>query len=279
LRLAGIGLRAPHYIDIIEQKPAVGWVEVHPENYFGGGKHRHFLSKAREIYPLSLHAVGLSLGSDQPVDDDHLRRFKELIDLFDPFIISDHASWSASGNAHMNDLLPLPYTAESLDRICSNIDKAQDFFGRKILVENPSSYVSYATNEMTEFEFMNSLAQRTGCGLLLDVNNIFVQSVNHGFDPYTYVDAIDALRVGEIHLAGHTERHFGDETLLVDTHNRPVRDEVWDLFAYTIKRIGGVPTLIEWDGDIPDLSALVAESDKAQAILSAANNAVHHEAA
>lgn len=275
MRPAGIGLRGKHYDDILEQKPRIGFIEVHPENYFGGGRHRHCLGKAREMYPLSLHAVGLSLGSDQQVDREHLRKFKELIDIYEPFQVSDHVSWSASGNAHLHDLLPLPYTAETLDRLCDNIDRTQEFFGREILIENPSSYISYAIDEMTEYSFMNEAARRTGCFILLDVNNIFVQSFNHGIDARKYIDSIDAEKVREIHLAGHTEREFDDGKLLVDTHNRPVRNEVWDLYEYTVMRLGSVPTLIEWDGDIPDLSVLIGESDKAQKIIDKTGKVSH----
>ncbi|PJB69038.1 MAG: hypothetical protein CO093_11665 [Alphaproteobacteria bacterium CG_4_9_14_3_um_filter_47_13] len=268
-RAAGIGLRTKHYEDILVQKPDIGWIEVHPENYFGGGMHRHYLGKAREHYPLSLHAVGLSLGSDQPVDENHIKKFKELIDIFEPFQVSDHASWSASGNAHLNDLLPLPYTEETLCRLCENIDRVQTCFGRNILVENPSTYLSFTIDEMPEYEFMNELAERAGCDILLDVNNIYVQSVNHGFDPYDYINNINVFPIKEIHLAGHTERVFEDGSILVDTHNRPVRDEVWELYRHTINRLGAIPTLIEWDGDIPALVELVHQSDKAQAIIDA----------
>jgi len=260
-------LRARHYRDILGQKPDIGWIEVHPENYFCGGAHRHFLGKARELYPLSLHAVGLSLGSDQPVDENHLRQFKEVIDIFEPFQISDHASWSASGNAHLNDLLPLPYTAETLERLCANVGRTQDYLGRTMLVENPSTYLSFAIDEMPEYEFMNELARRAGCSILLDINNIYVQSVNHGFDAYNYIDNIRPGPVKEIHLAGHTERTFEDGAILIDTHNRPVRNEVWDLFDYAIGKFGGVSALVEWDGDIPELPELVAQSDKAQAVI------------
>lgn len=266
-REAGIGLRAPHYQDILDQKPDIGWIEVHPENYFGGGVHRHYLGKARELYPLSLHAVGLSLGSDQPVSLEHLRRFKELIDIFEPFQVSDHASWSASGNAHLNDLLPLPYTAETVQRLCDNIDHVQEYFGRTILLENPSSYVSFTVDEMSEYEFMNEIARRTGCHLLLDVNNIHVQAVNHGFDAFQYMDHIKPEYVLEMHLAGYTERQFEDGVLLVDTHNRPVQDRVWALYEHAVQRFGAIPTLIEWDGDIPELSVIVDEADKAQNII------------
>jgi len=274
-RPAGIGLRGRHYEDILEQKPDVGWIEVHPENYFGGGRHRHYLRKARELYSLSLHAVGLSLGSDQPVDRDHLKKFKELIDIYEPFQVSDHVSWSASGNAHLHDLLPLPYTSETLERLCNNIERTQEYFKREILIENPSSYIAYAIDEMNEWEFMNEAARRTGCFILLDVNNIFVQSFNHGIDARKYIDNVNAKKVREIHLAGHTEREFDNGKLLVDTHNRPVRDEVWDLFEYTATRLGPVPTLIEWDGDIPELPVLVAESDRSQKIIDAVGSISH----
>jgi uncharacterized protein (UPF0276 family) len=275
LRAAGIGLRGRHYEALLEQEPDIGFIEVHPENYFGGGRHRHYLGKARELYPLSFHAVGLSLGSDQPVDKDHLRRFRELIDMYQPFHVSDHVSWSASGNAHLHDLLPLPYTEETLKCLCGNIVRTQDFFGREILIENPSSYLSFAGDEMREWEFMNEAARRTGCFILLDVNNIYVQAFNHGIDAREYIDNIDAAKVREIHLAGHTEREFDDGKLLVDTHNRPVRDDVWELYEYAISRLGPVPTLIEWDGDIPELPVLVAESDKAQTIIDTQEKVPH----
>ncbi len=266
-RPAGIGLRAPHYREFIDRKPDIGWFEVHPENYFGGGIHRYYLKQAREHYPLSLHAVGLSLGSDQPVDTEHLRRFKELIDIFEPFNVSDHASWSASGNAHLNDLLPLPYTQETLNCLADNVERTQDYFGRIILVENPSTYVSFTHNEMTEFEFMNALAGKTGCGILLDINNIYVQAVNHKFDAWQYIDNIRIDAVGEMHLAGHTEKEINGERLLIDTHNDYIRGNVWDLYEYAVKRFGNVPTLIEWDSDYPSLDALIAESRKAEAII------------
>ena len=266
-RAAGIGLRAKHYQDIIDKKPDIGWIEVHPENYFGGGTHRHYLARARELYPLSLHGVGLSLGSDQPVDKNHIKQFKELIDIFEPFQVSDHVSWSMSGNAHLNDLLPLPYTKETLNRICENIDTVQNAFKMPLLVENPSSYISYVVDEMSEYDFMNEIASKTGCYILLDVNNIYVQSVNHGFNANHYIDHINKKYVREIHLAGHTEREFEDGKILVDTHNRPVRQEVWDLFKYTVSKIENAPTLIEWDGNIPDLETLVEQSDMAQQII------------
>ena len=216
---------------------------------------------------MSLHAVGLSLGSDDPVSEEHLKNFKELIDIYQPFNVSDHASWSASGNAHLNDLLPLPYTQESLDKLARNIERTQEVFERKMLVENPSTYLAFEGNEMHEDEFMNRLAEMTGCGILLDLNNIYVQAHNHGYDAWSYIDTIDGRHVGEMHLAGHIEQEAGDGVILVDTHSRPVKGDVWDLYEYAVGKIGVVPTLIEWDTDIPDLETLVAEAEKARAIL------------
>ncbi len=266
----GIGLRYPYYQEILDTRPAIGWLEVHPENYFGGGMHRRFLREISTHYPISLHAVGLSLGSAHPVSEDHLRQIKELIEICQPFAVSDHASWSASGNAHMNDLLPLPYTDETLAALCRNIERTQEFLGRTILVENPSTYIAFKDNAMSEAEFMNEAARRTGCGLLLDINNIYVQSRNHGLEPFAYIDAIDAGKVGEMHLAGHTERPAGESVIVVDTHNCPVRDAVWDLYEHAARRFGRVPTLIEWDQDFPALEVLLMEAAKARRILGAA---------
>ena len=265
---AGIGLRHAHYKDVIESKPAVGWLEVHPENFFGGGSHRYYLTKAREIYPVSFHAVGLSLGSVEHVSRDHLAQIKELIDIYEPFQVSDHAAWSMSGNAHLNDLLPLPYTEETLSVLCRNIDETQDCLGRRILVENPSTYLLFSSSAMPEWEFMNEAARRTGCGILLDINNIYVQSHNHGFDAYEYLRGIEPEYVNELHLAGHTEMEISDgETVIIDTHDSLVRTEVWALYAYAIEMFGAVPTLIEWDQNFPPLETLVAEADHAAAIM------------
>lgn len=264
---AGVGLRGPHYEDFTNTRPDAGWIEVHPENFFGGGLHRHYLSKAREDYALSLHAVGLSLGSDQRVKQDHINQIKELIDIFAPFQVSDHASWSASGNAHLNDLLPLPYTHETVARLSDNIDIVQNAFGRSILLENPSSYISYAIDEMDEPSFMNMIAQKSGCGILLDINNIFVQSRNHGFDPFEYMDTINPVYVGEMHLAGHISEEFEGGSILIDTHSQPVCEDVWDLYRYAINRFGPVHTLIEWDAELPPLNVLMDEVRSAQSII------------
>ena len=264
----GIGLRHAHYEEVINTRPGVGWLEVHPENFFGGGSHRYYLAKAREIYPVSFHAVGLSLGSTERVSQDHLGQIKELIAIYEPFQVSDHAAWSMSGNAHLNDLLPLPYTEEALSVLCRNIDETQDFLGQSILVENPSTYLAFRASTMAEWEFMNEAARRTGCGILLDINNIYVQSRNHGFDATDYLRGIETSHVGELHLAGHTEMKTPDGgTVIIDTHDSLVRPEVWALYEFAIERFGLVPTLIEWDQNFPPLQTLVAEANHAVDII------------
>lgn len=273
----GIGLRSDHYQDILDAATSgtslgIGWIEVHPENYFGGGLNKHFLDQISQYYPVSLHGVGLSLGSDQPLNETHLANYKSLIDRYDPFNISDHVSWSASGNAHLNDLLPLPYTQETLERLCRNINQAQDYFGRAMLVENPSTYIAYKDNDMTEYDFMNALCDKTGCFMLLDVNNIYVQSHNHNLDATAYINAIEGRFVREIHLAGHVEKTVQgqddeDHIILVDTHNQMVKDAVWDLYAHTIKKIGLAPTLLEWDQDVPALDVLLGQVQSARDII------------
>ncbi len=265
----GIGLRHDHYESIVEAKPEIGFLEVHPENYFGGGLNHHHLEKARELYPLSFHAVGLSFGSVDGVCETHLSQIKELINIFEPFQFSDHASWSASGNAHLNDLLPLPYNAESLNTLCSNVYKTQDFLGCQILIENPSTYIAFKDNEMEEYELMNAIAKETGCKILLDINNIYVQAHNHKQDPYKYIESIKSEYVGEVHLAGFTEFVENDknETILIDTHSKPVHGPVWDLYGHAIEQLGKVPTLIEWDDDLPPLNILVDEANKARQLM------------
>ena len=263
----GIGLRAPHYKEILDTRPNIGWIEVHPENYFCGGIHKSFLDQISQIYPISLHGVGLSLGSDEGVSENHLQQFKALIDRYNPFNVSDHVAWSASGNAHLNDLLPLPYTQETLKKITDNIKKTQDYFGRAILVENPSTYIAFKDNDMSEQDFMNALCAEADCFMLLDINNIYVQSHNHGLNPHQYLDTIDPQYVREMHLAGHVEKPAGNQTILVDTHNQEVCDEVWALYEHAVKRLGIIPTLIEWDQDFPPLQTLLNEADKARKIL------------
>jgi len=260
---AGIGLRAPHHHEILAAAPAVGWLEAHSENYFAdGGPAIAALERARERYPVSLHGVGLSLGSTDLLDVEHLRKLKALIARVEPGLVSEHLSWSSVNGRFLNDLLPLPYTEEALRHVCARVCEVQEHLNRQILVENISSYYLFAHSTIPEWEFVAAVAQRTGCGLLLDVNNIFVSATNHQFDPSQYLQAIPVQAVGEIHLAGHES----NGELLVDTHSRPVCDAVWALYRHAIRRIGEVPTLIEWDNDLPELSVLVAEAHKADVI-------------
>jgi uncharacterized protein len=261
---AGIGLRAPHYREILERRPGIGWVEVHSENYFGrGGQPLHYLQRVRDHYALSLHGVGLSLGSSDRLCRAHLSQLKALVERFDPALVSDHLCWGAVGGRHLNDLLPLPYTVEALSVVCANIDQAQDFLGRQILVENVSSYLQFFDSSIPEWEFIAEVARRTGCGLLLDVNNIYVSAINHGFDPLRYLEAIPAHAVQEIHLAGFDSNGL----CLIDTHGKPVAGPVWNLYGEALTRVGPVATLIEWDTDLPSLAVLLAEAAKAQEIL------------
>ncbi len=267
---AGIGLRSPHYDDLFEAQPGEhqpGWLEIHPENYFGGGYHRYYLDQAAEHYALSFHAIGLSLGASDPVDTQHLAELKALVDEYNPAVVSDHISWSKSGNAHLNDLLPLPYNKESLETTARNIDQVQQTLGRQILVENPSTYLTFTGSTMSEPEFVMKVAEKSECGLLLDINNIYVQQHNNQLDAKAYIESIDPARVGEIHLAGHIEEQHGKASLLIDTHSQPVKDEVWALYEYALAHLGAVPTLIEWDKDIPEFSILMGEAEKAQARL------------
>ncbi len=264
----GVGLRHPHYREISDNPPTqISWLEVHPENYFGGGINVKFLEKIREDFPISFHGVGLSLGSAQSVDAHHLAQLKALMDHIQPFQFSDHASWSMSGNAHLNDLMPLAYTHENLHNICRNIDHVQDVLGQAILIENPSTYMSFQSDEMPEWDFLNAAVKRSGCHLLLDINNIQVQAHNHGFKPQDYIDNIDFKAVSEIHLAGYTEKNIEGHTVYLDTHGECVHDKVWSLFDYTMQKQSPVKTLIEWDNQIPDLDFLLNEAAKAQAII------------
>ncbi len=261
---AGIGLRTPHYQSILAEAPAVSFLEVHSENYFGeGGQPLNYLARFREDYAISMHGVGLSLGSADRPDAEHLRKLKRLVNAIEPALISEHLCWSSIAGRHLNDLLPLPYTPEALDSVVANVLEMQDVLKRKILVENVSSYLQFSDSTMAEWEFVGDVARRAGCGILLDVNNIYVNAMNHDFDPLIYLDAIAIGSVGEIHLAGFQDT--GE--ILIDTHGAPVCDEVWALYEYAIARFGPVPTLIEWDTDIPALGVLLAEASKANRIL------------
>jgi uncharacterized protein len=261
---AGIGLRAPHLDEILTTRPAIPWLEIHPENYLGGGPARWALELIRRDYPLSFHAVGLSLGSVDGVDPRHLKRLQVLAERIEPALISEHLSWSTAGSVYLNHLLPLPYTEESLAVVCRNIEQAQAAPGRHILVENPSLYLHFRYSPIPESEFLNELCRRTGCGLLCDVNNIHVTAHNLAFDPVAYLKTLQPAFVGEIHLAGHARNDADGQTILIDDHGSRVPSDVWQLFSQALAHLGRRPTLIEWDTDIPALEVLLDEARVAE---------------
>jgi uncharacterized protein (UPF0276 family) len=265
---AGIGLKPEHTKDLMQSPPRVGWFEVHAENYMGaGGRPHRFLEWVRERYPLSVHGVGLSIGGAGPLDENHLQRLKALIDRYEPGLFSEHLAWSTHDGAYLNDLLPLPYTAETLMHVAAHVQEVQEKLQRQILIENPSTYVAFEDSQLSETEFLSELARRTGCGLLLDVNNVYVSAQNHGFDAQAYIRAFPVRHVREIHLAGYFEAEdSAGEHFLIDAHDSPVRDGVWTLYAQAIARTGAAPTLIEWDNDIPPLATLAGQADKADAL-------------
>jgi uncharacterized protein (UPF0276 family) len=268
---AGIGLRAQHHEAVLAERPAVGWFEAHSENYFAeGGAQAHFLGAVRDLYPISLHGVGLSLGSADPLDRVHLAALRRLVRDLEPALVSEHASWSSVDGVHFNDLLPLPWTEEALRHLVRRIGEVQDFLGRRILVENVSSYLQYRHSTLPEWEFMAALAVESGCGLLLDINNVYVSATNHDFDPLAYLRAIPACVVGEFHLAGHTRVRRAGREILIDTHGTPVCRAVWRLYEFAVRHFGEVPTLIEWDTNLPSLARLTAEARRADRIRSEA---------
>lgn len=261
---AGIGLRSHHFHEILNAPPPVAWMETHPENYFGeGGAPLRVLEQIRNRYPLSFHGVGLSLGSTDPIDHAHLRKLNILIDRFEPAFVSEHLSWSSVGGRCFNDLLPLPYTSESLDHVCARIDEVQTLLKRPLLIENITRYLTWQDSTVPEGEFMAEAVKRTGCGILLDLNNVYVNAVNFGLDPFEFLSAIPARAVWEMHLAGFDR--FG--RTLIDTHGQPVCPEVWRLYQWAIHQFGPRPTLIEWDTNLPPLSVLVEQATQANAIL------------
>lgn len=267
----GIGLRAPHYQDLLDTLPKLGWLEVHSENYFGqGGTPLAYLGALREHYPLSLHGVGLSLGSVDALNLEHLRKLRALANRFEPDLISEHLSWGSVDGRHFHDLLPLPYTEESLAHLVQRVAQAQEVLGRQLLLENPSSYLHYQHSTVPEAEFMAEITRHTGCGILLDVNNVYVSACNHGFNPRDYLKAVPSAAVGEVHLAGFAVNRFNNGEILIDTHSRPVDPAVWMLYAEALSRLGPVPTLVEWDADIPPLAVLLNEADKAETYLAEA---------
>lgn len=269
----GIGLRHKHLRRIMDEKPAIDWLEVHTENFFSAGSAAsQCLEIIRQDYPLSAHCVGLSLGSAQPVSNEHLAQIKHFMDRFQPLLVSDHLSWGAMGGIHLPDLLPLPYTEEALHTLVQNIQRTQEALGRQILIENPSSYVTFSHSTIPEHEFLVSAALNSGCGLLLDVNNVAVSCYNHGWDAAAYLAAIPAALVQEIHLAGYSIQEMEGRRIYIDTHGAAVYPEVWELYTLALQQFEA-PALIEWDTDVPELEVLLSERDKARAIHSAAKSA------
>lgn len=259
----GLGLRPTHYETILNERPAVDWFEIISENYLvPGGKPLHYLDRIRDRYPLVMHGVSLSIGSHDPLNRDYLRQLKALAGRIEPAWISDHLCWSGAHGVNAHDLLPLPYTEEAIRHVVARVSEVQEFLGRRILLENVSSYVTYKESEMTEWEFLREIAERADCLILLDINNIYVSGINHEFDPRVYIDAIPADRVRQFHLAGH--RNLGD--YIIDTHDEPVIDPVWKLYAQAVRRFGRVSAMIERDDNIPPLSELLAELDHARKI-------------
>jgi uncharacterized protein len=269
-RSAGAGFKHEHMSDILRDEQSVGFFEVHAENFMGkGGAPHAALERLRQDYPIFLHGVGLSIGSMGSLDHHHLSRLKDVATRYEPLIVSEHLAWSTHDTSYFNDLLPVPYDKTTLDRVVSHIDEVQDFLSQTILLENPSTYVAFDTSTMSETDFIREVATRTGCGLLLDVNNVFVSATNHNYSAERYLADFPLENVREIHLAGHaTEVDDEGEPLLIDAHDRPVASEVWALFESVIAKRGRVPTLIEWDNDLPEWRVLKSEADKANVILS-----------
>jgi uncharacterized protein len=272
---AGVGFKPAHFRDILAATQPVGFFEVHAENYMGAGGPPHAqLGALRERYALSVHGVGLSIGSMQPLDCNHLARLKLLCDRYAPESFSEHLAWSSHRDVYFNDLLPLPYTQQTLARVAEHIDAVQTALGRQMLLENPATYVRFLESTISEVDFLAEASKRTGCGLLLDVNNVFVSAMNHGTQPLQYLDSFPLDRVKEIHLGGHDEgADDACSTLLIDAHGSPVADAVWTLYAHVVSQTGAIPTLIEWDNDIPDWPTLRAQAIAAQDILADASRA------
>ncbi|HWK10697.1 MAG TPA: DUF692 domain-containing protein [Vicinamibacterales bacterium] len=280
---AGIGLRLPHLAEMVATRPRVAWLEIHPENFLANAHATELLEDLARDYPISVHTVGVSVGSADGIDRCHLARVRTLVDRIDPIFVSGHLAWSTHAGEYLNDLLPLPYTEETLRIVSDHIREVQDALGRRYLLENPSSYVAFSSSTMSEVEFLLELSRRSSCGLLCDVSNIYLSSRNMEFDPYAYVDGLDASAVSELHLGGFTpepdDSRPGME-LLVDTHATPVADPAWELYAYAVGQFGLKPTLIEWDNDIPSLNTLIGEAARADATARASlAPAAHHAVA
>jgi uncharacterized protein len=267
-RAAGVGFKAEHLPAIQQNPPALGFFEVHAENYMGDGGRPHLqLELLRRDYALSIHGVGLSIGGAGPLDAAHLTRLKRLCDRYQPASFSEHLAWSSHDDGYLNDLLPLPYTAETLTAVCDHVDCVQTVLGRQMLLENPSTYVLFAQSTMDEVTFLAEVVRRTGCGLLLDVNNVFVSATNHRMDARAYLADFPLHEVGEIHLGGHAEESLPSGPLLIDAHGTPVAEPVWTLFTDLITRMGAMPTLVEWDNDVPPFDVLLAEAARADRVL------------
>lgn len=259
----GLGLRTEHFQDVLNEKPAIDWFEVVSENFMvDGGKPKHYLHSIRELYPMVMHGVSLSIGSTDPLNFDYLRKLKVLTNELQPEWISDHLCWTGAHEKNSHDLLPLPYNDEALNHVCQRVEQVQEFLGRPILLENVSSYLTYKNSEMTEWHFFNEVARRSGCEILLDINNVYVSARNHDFNPQDYLDGIAKNKVKQFHLAGHSD--YGE--YVIDTHDHPVASSVWQLYQQALKRFGWISTMIERDDNIPPLSELLAEVETARNI-------------
>ncbi len=262
----GIGLRLPHLAEVVATRPSVGWFEIHPENFLASPHATELLLDLAREYPISIHTVGVSVGSAHGLDANHLERVATFVERLDPFLVSGHLAWSTAHGRYLNDLLPLPYTEETLQLVADHIARVEDRLGRRYLLENPSTYVGFAHSTMTEVEFLGELVSRTGCRLLCDVSNVFVSGHNMGYDPFEYIDRLPSSAVGELHLGGFTpeaDDATPGATLLIDTHANGIDDSVWPLYAHAVRQLGDAPTLIEWDNDIPPLARLVGEAGRA----------------
>ena len=267
--LPGVGYKPQHYSAILDDPAPVGWFEVHAENYMGnGGRPLAQLRALSERFPISVHGVGLSIGSPDRLDSDHLARLKHLVGWLNPASFSEHLAWSTHESAFFNDLLPLPYTPATLERVVAHVAETQETLGVRMLLENPSTYLLFAESSIDEIDFLTAISKRTGCGLLLDVNNVMVSAVNHGLDPFAYIDRFPLERVGEIHLAGYDETvDDAGERLLIDAHNAPVLPDVFALYQHTLRKSGPLPTLVEWDNDVPPFAALMDEVARVEGAL------------
>ncbi|MBL4598145.1 MAG: DUF692 domain-containing protein [Rhizobiaceae bacterium] len=266
---AGIGLKAQHVAEILETRADIGFFEVHAENYMGAGGLPHVqLTEIRNNYALSVHGVGMSIGGENPIDKEHLARFKAVVHRYEPGLISEHLAWSTHDDVFYNDLLPVPYTSETLSRVIDHVDVVQSALGRQILIENPSTYVIFEQSTMSEVDFMGEVAKRSGCGLLFDVNNVFVSTTNHGTSPKEYIDSYPLNLVQELHLGGHApDEDDAGRPLLIDAHDRKIDHEVWELYKQVLSKTGPLPSLIEWDNDVPEWPVLAEEARRADAIL------------